>query len=690
MVLIVTLPPIGFLPIMMNCYSKYLDWSRWDDISVEVGFFLGSVWLRDPLDTLELMTHLNFYNKIRVLSTYLFRPRKLAEDCFENFVIKKYGRELYSIFFQPYTEKLFGISGKEISIQWARQKVRLANPLDKFLENTKTKFSYFYYPLQGGFGAIVDRLYKIVQDQVLFNAKVVGFQKQNQEITAVQYEHNHQEQALPVSAVISTLPLTKTAALLDHPLALQYQKVEAVYLLINRPFISDYHWIYFIDSHISINRLVEFKNMSPIGNPVDKTVLCAEVTQHHPRVEEKVIADLVGVGLIRESEVLDTKVLREEFAYPVYSLGCEDILKEVREEMEQNINLRIVGRAAEFKHREVDDIFGASLQAVENLVKEIPLVAVADTQEIPGGGIRKELLIYAIILSFNNYVDTQECLGSLMAADFPNLEILLVDNGSTDGTPEKVKKQFPQVQLIQNEMNMGVPAGFNVGFERALQAKADYILLLNNDTVIEPGMIAQLLSVAESDEKTGIVMPKVFYYGSMDQVWSSGGRYRLFPPAILMTENRKRLQDTLRLIEYAPSCGLLIHRRAFEMAGLFDPGYFFTFDDWDFSERVRAHGLHIWYVPGAQMWHKVSRTTKGPQSPLYWRTFAASAVRFYRRHGRPIWLSLSIHLGYIIIREFLLKGNWKYWGDFKAGLAEGFQKPLGKIPALKSKLYRRR
>jgi GT2 family glycosyltransferase len=180
-------------------------------------------------------------------------------------------------------------------------------------------------------------------------------------------------------------------------------------------------------------------------------------------------------------------------------------------------------------------------------------------------------------------------------------------------------------------------------------------------------------------------MPRVLYYGTEDKVWSAGWRYRLFPPAIVMDggQQPKRAQvDQIRLIEFAPSCGLLIHRRAFERAGLFDPGYLFLYDDWDFSERVRAQGLHIRYVPQARMWHKVSRTTKGPTSRLFWRVYGASGARYYRRHGRPVWLSLLVHIGYIAVREFVLKGNLRFAGDFWQGLQEGLKQPLGAIPSV--------
>ena len=99
---------------------------------------------------------------------------------------------------------------------------------------------------------------------------------------------------------------------------MNYQKVDAVYLLVNRPLLSEMHWMYFVDDDICINRMVEFKNMSPVDLPSDTTVVCAEVTQMHDDPVSKVIADLGRAGLLRPDEVLDTYVLRENFAYPVY------------------------------------------------------------------------------------------------------------------------------------------------------------------------------------------------------------------------------------------------------------------------------------------------------------------------------------------------------------------------------------
>ncbi len=265
--------------------------------------FLNGQWMRDPLDLIELGVNLPFFQRLGLLWSYAFRPRGLPDDCFENYVLRRYGRSLYRLFFKPYTEKLFGIAGNQISVLWARQKVRLANPLDTFRENTKNKFQYFYYPLRGGYGAISNSLFDKVKEKVQLEARVISFERQGGRISSVTYEQGGQRHELPVENIISTLPLSLTGQLLGHSFPLQYQKVDAVYLLINRPLASDYHWLYFIDEDVCINRMVEFKNMSSVDTPPGTTVLCAEVTQNHDNVLDKVTSDLIKIGLITREDI---------------------------------------------------------------------------------------------------------------------------------------------------------------------------------------------------------------------------------------------------------------------------------------------------------------------------------------------------------------------------------------------------
>ncbi len=121
---------------------------------------------------------------------------------------------------------------------------------------------------------------------------------------------------------------------------------------------------------------------------------------------------------------------------------------------------------------------------------------------------------------------TRDCLLSLRKLDYPSFEIVLVDNGSEDGSPERLAAEFPEVRLLKNATNLGFPAGNNVAIRDALERNPDYLLLLNNDTLVAPDFLSKLVAVAESDEKIGLVNPKILYFEPNDRIWFAGGYYK--------------------------------------------------------------------------------------------------------------------------------------------------------------------
>jgi GT2 family glycosyltransferase len=424
--------------------------------------------------------------------------------------------------------------------------------------------------------------------------------------------------------------------------------------------------------------------MSPDDCPPDFSVLCAEVTSETDKVEERVIDDIVSTRLLPQNATLDTKVMREPFGYPVYTNEYQRVVLQAQEYLSQFQNLHLVGRSAEFEHKETDDNFATAIQVVGEIVSRQRVTIQPERKEVTVA-LNVKPLIYAVILTYNHIADTLECLKSLAEQLYGELRVLVVDNGSNDHTPALVREHYPDVQVVENGQNLGVPRGYNVGFSMALEAGAECVLMLNNDTIVAPDMVQKLLESIENDPSAGIAMPKVLYHDRPNVIWAAGGRRRIFPPAIIILgegddEGRSFVQS--QSIEFAIGCGLLIHRRAFERAGLFDPGYFFYFEDWDFSERVRAHGLTIQYVPTAKLLHKVSRTTRSAgQDPFFYKTYGESATRFYRRYGRPVIVSLAVHLSYIMLRE-VAKGNFRMLKHFMNGVRSGLTKPLGRLPAV--------
>ncbi len=140
--------------------------------------YLQGKWLQEPLNVLELARKLPKAQLANLLWQYIIRPRNIAEDSFENYVVRRYGKALNRLFFAPYTEKLFGVPGKEISAMWAWKKVRLASPFDTFYRDTRRKFSHFYYPVDGGYGSIAMGIYQQIKDRVSLESEVSGIRVQ--------------------------------------------------------------------------------------------------------------------------------------------------------------------------------------------------------------------------------------------------------------------------------------------------------------------------------------------------------------------------------------------------------------------------------------------------------------------------------------------------------------------------------
>lgn len=293
--------------------------------------------------------------------------------------------------------------------------------------------------------------------------------------------------------------------------------------------------------------------------------------------------------------------------------------------------------------------------------------------------------VSVVVLAHNNFPDTAECLTSLTQMDYALLSLLVVDNGSTDNAAEQVAREFPEVTLIQTGRNLGVAGGFNPGIVSALHHGAEYVFILNNDTHVAASMMTELVAAGEADNRAGILMPKIVYYDDDRCIWSAGARYRRIPPAIVMRgldQPDDGRFDAPELIEFAPTCGLLIPRRTFERVGLLDDGYFFYYDDWDYSQRVRRAGLNIRYVPSARLRHKVSRTIQRTgRSPFFWHTWGASGARYYRRFGRLPLLSAVFHLGYLTVREGLRNG-FGASRCFLQGAIAGWRQPLTPVPIL--------
>jgi GT2 family glycosyltransferase len=239
--------------------------------------------------------------------------------------------------------------------------------------------------------------------------------------------------------------------------------------------------------------------------------------------------------------------------------------------------------------------------------------------------------LVAVVLNWNGGDDTPVALASLAGID-----TICVDNGSTDGSDADVERRFPAVELIRTGANLGFAGGNNVGIRRALERGADWIVLVNNDAVVEPGLAAALENAAVSRPDAGILACKVLfedgatvmYAGASFNAWLgySGKREGWGEPDRFHT-----VRDVVR----ADGAAIAVSREALDRVGLLDEDLFAYVEDVDLSLRVRAAGLAVVFVPSAVVRHKGSASTGGNASTTNMYYSTRNTIAVVERH-RPL------------------------------------------------------
>jgi len=248
--------------------------------------------------------------------------------------------------------------------------------------------------------------------------------------------------------------------------------------------------------------------------------------------------------------------------------------------------------------------------------------------------------VVGVVLNWNNYEDTVETVETLRTLDYDRFKILLVDNGSTDGSADRLAERFPDLDLVRTGENLGFGPGMNVGVEAALDRGADYVWALNNDVVVEDtDLLARLVDVAERRPDIGVLTPTVMGYPETDEVWfrrgylnwttgSAGHRghrnWYVDGPRTELFPDRDGLVDD----DYIPFCAALVRRDVFESVGLYPESYFLYYGDVAYGTRIRDAGYRLATDTRSRIYHKESASSGGPAGPTTSYYFARNRWQF--------------------------------------------------------------
>lgn len=306
----------------------------------------------------------------------------------------------------------------------------------------------------------------------------------------------------------------------------------------------------------------------------------------------------------------------------------------------------------------------------EKILKDALNPDLSKLKKIPKVGI--------LVLNWNQKKMTSFCLSKLLKIDYPNFQIYLVDNGSTDGSSEFLKQKFGQkIQIIQNKKNEGYAKGNNLGLKQILKQNPDYILVLNNDVKVKKNFLNELIKTSIKYPQAGMIVPKVFYAGKKKIFQAAGGNFvKHFGEARLRGHLEKNL-DKFKFpkeVDFAPGVCILLPKKTLEKIGKIPTEYFMFGEDVDWSFRAKKSGFKIIYSPKSEIEHFESLTA-GVNNPVKTYYYLRNILILMKKWFPAwyFWLVFLLFFHYKIIKmksRYFIEGNYPHiWAIVRAWFA---------------------
>ncbi|WP_143092542.1 glycosyltransferase family 2 protein [Arsenicibacter rosenii] len=296
-------------------------------------------------------------------------------------------------------------------------------------------------------------------------------------------------------------------------------------------------------------------------------------------------------------------------------------------------------------------------------------------------------LVSLITINYNQAQVTCDMLASTRVLTYPNVEIIVVDNGSRDDPRPLISQGgYPNVTVIMSPENLGFSGGNNLGIR---QAKGDYLFLLNNDTIVTPDLVTNLLGPFLKNPAVGVTCPKIRFYDQPNVLQYAGyhplSRFTGRTWAVGLMEEDKGQYEAGGPTFFAHGAAMMVSRRVLETAGSLDDSFFLYYEELDWSARIRKAGFVIYYEPSALIYHRESMSV-GKQSALKVYYHIRNRLWFMRRNvaGLPL-LVFCVYYFLLAVPKavlgYLIRGEW---ASLKAvGRAIGWNlrhKPARTIP----------
>lgn len=238
-----------------------------------------------------------------------------------------------------------------------------------------------------------------------------------------------------------------------------------------------------------------------------------------------------------------------------------------------------------------------------------------------------------VVLNWNGRDDTLACLASVRQINYPNFRTIVVDNGSIDNSIAAIKAAHPDVEVIEAGTNLGFSGGNNLGIKRALGLHADYILILNNDTIVDAGLVRAFVEAADRFPGAGAFSGTIFFHDEPDRTWFSGldwdpSACRFVPQTAASTTGFSSARETA----YACGCAFFVSASKLREVGLLCDDFFLYFEETDWCYRARKKGYPSMIVPEARLFHKVAASVGGDDSPLALYFVTRNRLLWAKRH----------------------------------------------------------